>query len=323
MPHPLVSVLLPAYKHERYIQEAIRSIIAQSYQNLELLLIDDGSPDNTWAMVEELRPECERRFKRVIMHRQENTGLCNTYNKLLAEAQGDYVFIVNSDDIARQGAIETLVKFLEQNGDYAVAVGNNDIIDEGGNKIYWDKKKRVAHQKSSGFYGNFKEFFAHRHVDYEEEFGRYETLINKGNHIPNGYLIRRSIFDIIGGYTDEAPMEDYYIFLQISKFSKIKYIDEILFSYRWHGSNTLQLRDSSYRFEDRTLAYEKKLLDASGPEMHRKIFYAKLNKERPIFNLGKVLRVYKIKNFLHKKIFVQFAGKTFKIYHKDCGFNAN
>ena len=63
----LISVIIPAYNHERYVEECIRSIMAQTYRNIELIVIDDGSTDGTFAKLQELKPECEKRFVRVVM----------------------------------------------------------------------------------------------------------------------------------------------------------------------------------------------------------------------------------------------------------------
>ena len=60
----LVSVVIPAYNHEKYIQTTIESVIAQTYKNIELLILDDGSSDNTWNKIQEMREKCERRFVR-------------------------------------------------------------------------------------------------------------------------------------------------------------------------------------------------------------------------------------------------------------------
>ena len=327
MPAPLVSIILPAYKHEKYVQETIRSAVAQTYSNIELIVIDDGSPDNTWAKIEELRKECEARFSRVVLARQDNIGLCKTYNKLLAQAAGEFIFILNSDDVAYPDAVATTVAFLSGHPDYAVAVGNNDLIDSAGTKIYWDKEQNVSYGPREGFYESFKDFYAHPRrghdsIDFlnDAEFGSYFTLVHKCNHIPNGYLIRKSIFDIVGGYTNDAPVEDWHLFLQIAKHSKIKYIDKVLLSYRWHAVNTIQLRDGSYRFFDRTLRHEKSLVDACEDQAVKKIFYDFFNKRKYVVNLSPVFSIYIIRNFMFKKKFLELFGKSFQFSSSDRPF---
>ena len=90
-------------------------------------------------------------------------------------------------------------------------------------------------------------------------FGTYPSLYT-GNYIPNGYLIRKSIFEKIGYFTPEAPLEDYWLMLQISKYAKMKYLNNILFSYRWHKTNTIKNTDRMQMFTEKTLEYEEKIL---------------------------------------------------------------
>ena len=97
----LISVIVPAYNHEKYIEECIRSIMAQTYQNIELLVIDDGSKDGTFEILKALKPECEKRFVRVVFETQENQGTRVTLNRLIDLAQGQYLYTIASDDMAK------------------------------------------------------------------------------------------------------------------------------------------------------------------------------------------------------------------------------
>jgi alpha-1,3-rhamnosyltransferase len=71
----LASLVMPAYNHACFIEEAVRSVIDQTYENLEFLVIDDGSSDATWEILQKLRPACEKRFARLIMERQSCKGI--------------------------------------------------------------------------------------------------------------------------------------------------------------------------------------------------------------------------------------------------------
>ena len=84
MSNPLVSVIIPAYNHEKYIQETIKSIINQTYYHIELIIINDGSKDTTWKKIQEMELECKNRFVTVYFATQENAGTCVTLNKLTA-----------------------------------------------------------------------------------------------------------------------------------------------------------------------------------------------------------------------------------------------
>ena len=259
---PLVSVLIPAYNHEKYVQETIKSIINQTYQNIELIVVDDGSKDLTWAKIQELKEECEKRFVKVHFETKENEGTCKTLNRLLENAQGDFVYIIASDDLAKPQAIEKEVEFLLKNPDYSLCVGDNELIDSESRVCYWDKKRNIIYTKNKANFKTFGEFLSKVVAKFpltSKNFGRYDIFYLK-NYVPNGYLIRKSIFDTIGYFMPEAPLEDWWLMLQISKYAKMKYLNEILFSYRWHSTNAIKNTEKMLELANRTKDYEYKIL---------------------------------------------------------------
>ena len=112
--NPLVSVVVPCYNHERYVKECIQSIIDQSYKNIELIVIDDGSKDASVAVIEGLRGACEERFTRFEFSARENRGLCNTLNQALDWCQGEYFAAIASDDQWLPFKTEKQVEYLEE-----------------------------------------------------------------------------------------------------------------------------------------------------------------------------------------------------------------
>ena len=256
----LVSVIIPAYNHENYVQETINSIINQTYKNIELIIVNDGSNDSTWDKICALEDMCKERFCNVSFETQENQGTCATLNKLLSKSQGEYVYLIASDDIAKPEAIEIEINFLKNNPEYGLAVGNSEIIDSKSKVCYWDKRKNIEYNKKRSKYKTFKDYVKRKNSYFHNsKFGTYETLY-MGNYIPNGYLIRKSIIDKIPKITPEAPLEDWFLMLQLSKYSKFKYIDKILFSYRWHTTNTMLNVEKMQKNTNLTRAYENKIL---------------------------------------------------------------
>lgn len=256
----LISVIISAYNHENYIQESMKSIINQTYQNLEFIIIDDGSSDSTFAKINELKDICEKRFSRFISLTHENKGVCLTMNEMLDLTQGKYVFMLASDDVAAPNAIEVLHDFLSQNENYALAVGENLFIDSESKQCYWDMDRNAVYTEEEAAFTSFSDFLIKvaqaRNLDFlSDEFGSYSSLL-MGNYIPNGYLVRRNIFDKTGYYTEEAPLEDYYLMLQISKYAKMKYIPQPLFYYRWHSANTASQRAKMVDHTQKTFWYE-------------------------------------------------------------------
>lgn len=278
----LVSVLIPAYNHENYVQETLKSIINQTYENIELIIIDDGSKDNTWNKIQEMEQECQKRFKRVYIETKQNEGRQKTQNKLLKLAKGEYIYLIASDDLAKPQAIEKYVNFLSKNKDYTLCVGNDEIIDFEGKVCYWDKDRNIEYDRKKAKYLTFVDFSKKKNPYFNnKKFGSYKTLVI-GNYIPNGFLIRKNIFENIGYYTPNAPLDDWWLMMQIAKYSKMKYINEILFSYRWHGSNTVKQIEYMHKAVEQTQKYEQSLLDnldisTLPKEMRKQIKEIKLN----------------------------------------------
>jgi len=320
----LISVLIPAYNHERYVQEAIQSIIAQTYDNIELIVIDDGSPDNTWSKIQEMKKACAKRFSGLILERQSNHGVGYTFNRALELAKGQYVYTIASDDAAKPDALEILHDFLSAHKDYALAVGNNEIIDAASKRAYWDKKTNLVYNKEKAAYHTFKDFLTRskHHIDFNsDDFGTYKSLL-KRNYIPNGYLIRKDIFSKTGGYVAEAPLEDWYIMLQISKYAKMKYIDKILFSYRWHGRNTIRQTSRMRDYIQKTFTHEIKLVAEKGSKEIKRIMhdFLETNSKKTYINLGPLLQVYRVKNPAYKEYVIKYFNKEKRIKRAKSGY---
>ena len=314
--NPLVSVLIPAYNHEKFVQETIRSIINQTYKNIELIVLDDGSKDSTWQRIQELKEACEKRFARVYFETKANEGTAKTQNKLIDMAQGEYIYLIASDDISKPEAIETEINFLEKNKDYALCVGDNEIIDSSGVKCYWDKDRNIIYDKNKAKYKTFVEFLESRkHFRFTgKKFGTYETIY-QANYIPNGYLIRKEVFDDFR-YTTEAPLEDFYLMLYISKYYKMKFINKVLFSYRWHDSNTIKNDEKMKEYTRKTRMYEDEIFQRIDKErcFPRLLEYFDKGVLYKYFGCPCLFEVKKYRNHSTKIIIVKLFN--FQIYKK-------
>jgi len=130
---PLVSVIMTVYKHNELLQSAIDSVLSQSYQNLELIIVDDCSPDNVFEYLQEIT----QGDKRVKLQRMEKNG--GTYlakNKGMSLAKGRYVSFHDSDDWLHPSKIEISVNKLEENQDVVAVFSNYFRVDESGNFIF-------------------------------------------------------------------------------------------------------------------------------------------------------------------------------------------
>ena len=298
----LVSVLVPAYNHENYIQDAIKSIINQTYENIELIVIDDGSKDNTWQKIKELEEECKKRFVNVYFETKENEGTCKTLNKLISKANGDFITFLGSDDLMAPNLVQKLIDFLSKNNDYILVVCDDQLIDINSNIVGWNNKKNIIKYEDAQF-KTFADFLKYnrKDVNFEtDQFGEYSSFL-KGNYIPNGYLIRKDILlKYVYPFTTEAPLEDYYMMLQLSKAGKFRFIDEPLYLYRIHNSNTSKNKDKMLLMTNKTLSYEEKIVNKIENKKWEDIFNNNMYNIKYKINLGCILKVYRKLNIVNK-----------------------
>lgn len=109
---PLVSVIIPVYNVELYLKEALESVINQSYSNLEIIVVNDGSTDNSQKIIDKL---AHKNSKKITVVTQKNQGLSSARNTGLKYVNGKYIYFFDSDDILKFNAIEKLVEFCEIN----------------------------------------------------------------------------------------------------------------------------------------------------------------------------------------------------------------
>lgn len=259
---PLVSILIPSYNHQNYVQDAIKSAINQTYKNIELYVIDDGSSDSTFEKIEEMRELCEKRFKNVVFEKREHTGLIPNINSFIERAQGKYILNFASDDCVKEDIVEYAVDFLEENPNYAIFAPDNEIMDSEGKIAYWDKNRNLVYDKKSAKYLTFGDFLKKekKYIDFNSpEYGTYPTLAF-GNYITNGLVIKKEVYDKIGLYNQDAPFEDWWFNLQVAKYYKIKYYDKPLFCYRWHNSNSIKNTEKMNIAYNKTIELEKNIL---------------------------------------------------------------
>ena len=289
--NPLVSVVIPSYNHEAYVEATINSILLQDYPRIELVIVDDASKDDTWNKVLSLRPRCEQKLERVVLERNEsNRGTCFTLNKLMSLAKGDFILSIASDDILLSGAISALLMPMIYDEAIGVVVGQNRIMDESGKVCFWDGKRKNIYDKNAAVYKTFNDFiYSYSGVNqFGKSYGRYEELV-KHNHIANGFLVRRKVLDCILPFVSEAPLEDWWWHWQMSKITCYKSIDTPTFCYRWHAMNSIKNRDLMLRLVRQTLWYEWKSLLKSGNRYYIEVFSRVHFKRKYEWGLGRFL----------------------------------
>jgi glycosyltransferase involved in cell wall biosynthesis len=185
----LVSVIIPAYNIEKYISQTIDSVIHQTYKNIEIIIVNDGSTDNTEKIIQKY----SQKDSRIIIVNQQNGGVSAARNSGFKKASGDYFCIIDSDDIMLPEKIATQVNFLEHNKD----------IDFTYSKVYYffDGSYDIYQRDLAAISGN----------------AVYKKLLQYGNFIyTSTVLFRRSVFDDFGGFDEtlrSAEEFDYWLTL--------------------------------------------------------------------------------------------------------------
>lgn len=210
---PLVSVVIPCYNHESFVQDSIQSVIDQTYQNIELIIIDDGSKDGSVEKIQEMIFACQARFVRFEFRHRPNKGLSATLNEALEWCKGIYYSAIASDDMMLPGKTKLQVDFLDANRNISAVFGGYDLIDEQ-NKILLTKVG-----KDKLYY--FEEIFMHDH------------------DLPAPtQMIRMSSLKELNGYREDIIIEDWYMWLKLSEKGQVYYMSEKFSLYRSHGDNT-------------------------------------------------------------------------------------
>lgn len=251
MSTPLVSVVIPAYNHERFVGAAVESVLRQSCSDLELIVIDDGSRDRTGEVVQGYTDS------RLSYYFQENQDAFNTINRGLGLASGEYVAILNSDDVYTPDRLERLLLCRQETGAECLFTDVIPISDEGTEfsdpAFGWN----VWHQKNRTFY---------------RQCGDLYTAFLKGNFMvtTSNLFMTRSAVRKVGNFCSLRYLHDYdYIFrMMLAHPGKVHYLEnEKLLFYRIHSGNTLGEAAIAGRLQDQDLI--KKYMLAVVPETQK------------------------------------------------------
>ncbi|MFR9166729.1 MAG: glycosyltransferase family 2 protein [Dysgonomonas sp.] len=216
--YPLVSVLLPCYNTEKYVEEAVYSLLNQTYGNIEIIAIDDCSTDSTNAILHKLS-EKDSRVK--VFKNDINLKLIKTLNKGITLCNGKYIARMDADDISLPERIEKEVQFLEANEDY-------DIVSTQFATFKTGSKKTSLHTNPLKY----------------EELRAY--LLFKSGICHPACMIRKSMFTDLGLHFEEQYLhvEDYALWSKAMYVTKLANLGgEPLLLYRVHTSQVSSLNE--------------------------------------------------------------------------------
>ena len=212
--NPKVSLVMKVYNGEKYLREAMESILSQTFTDFEFLIIDDGSKDSSAEIV---RSYQDKRIR--FLQNEKNMGLCATQNRVIEEARGEYIAVMDCDDISYPTRFEKQVKYLDEHPEVMMCGSfRNDIVD--GKESPFQQIMNLEHSTLgfSLFFGNM--FFTHSSI-----------------------MFRSAQYHEEGLSYGAAPIaEDYGIIIEMAKRYEVALIPERLIAYRIYNQSTSKVR---------------------------------------------------------------------------------
>jgi alpha-1,3-rhamnosyltransferase len=218
---PLVSVIVPAYNHELYIEEALQSVIDQTYKNIELIIINDGSKDQTAVIIKEFITK-NRKYN-INFIDKENEGVCKTMNKGLEIANGEYIAFIASDDVWINIKVEQQVIFMENNKNIGMVSSDAFFLD-------FDRKTDI---KWSEYKSDLTSYF----INGIQNCNMYDTLLVRPLICAVTVMIRKDICKALNYFDEQLNAEDTDMWLRVARSYPVGYIEIPLVYYRLHNKN--------------------------------------------------------------------------------------
>lgn len=278
---PKVSIIMPCYNSEKYIEKAIQSVLEQTYRNFELIIIDDDSTDKTWEIIEQY---AKKDFRVICTRKSENEkGISKSMNKGIEMARGKYITRMDSDDIIIPEKILRQVQFLDENEEYGICSVNIAMMDNLGN-IYNENV-------------------------YPEQKVPSEWTFLWTNPVPNAPCMYRT--SIIKGnnitFSNLRTAEDYDFLEKLITKTKVYMINLPLYYYRYNEKSTYN-RNRIETFKnslDISKKYYKEVTKKNAPDFYKFLTWFYTNEDEPIIEDVQV-----INEFLEK------TAKEFNEYYK-------
>lgn len=209
MTAPTVSVVMCVFNGERFLHEAVESILAQTFRDFEFIVIDDGSSDRTPSILDAFAA----RDARLRVHHEPHRGLIASLNKGCGLAQGGYIARMDADDIAKPDRLALQVEFMKSHSDVGVLGGAVELMDSDG--------RAIACSQNPSEDAEIRQELQHRCPLW------HPTVV-----------FRHEVFTQAGGYRSVVDAEDYDFWLRVSEHFRMANLSSVLLQYRLHPNQT-------------------------------------------------------------------------------------
>ncbi len=226
---PLISVRIPAYNHEQFIVETLDSVRMQSYPNKEIVIIDDGSTDNTAGKIKDWIKKYRNKIP-VNFKSRENKGVSATINELIKMSRGDFLVGLASDDKLLPESLFLRYKYLKSNPNKMAVFGDSQVIDSNGNILY--------ESGLSDLHSADKKNFLNDHSLKVE-------IITNWSVTGSVIMMRKSLHNKMR-YNETLQIEDRDFYLKMVSQNLLGFIDYPVSAYRLHNNNTCMNKRNLY-----------------------------------------------------------------------------
>lgn len=314
MSRPLISVPIPSYNHEDYIDDCIDSLLSQTYTNAEIIFNDDASTDRTWDKILARKSELEKKFVRVIIHRNENNGgITKSLNYMIDQCHGDIYKSIASDDMLDPKCFENIVDYFDGHPDIDFVLSSGFMVSSNAKfpPIMLDERLFAVPPYKDG-----------------------EIVFDKLYHGPFasvGMAFKMKLFDRYGKYDETITIDDWELMLRFaSNGVKFGFISNPLFYYRQSPGSITSLADNDKLEQRRLFIYSgeeailNKYRDSAGERLyHQELYIRTMSNYKIAYNkkLSNMLNLtyrklmdYKIWGI--KVIYIFLYIKVYKVYRK-------
>jgi glycosyltransferase involved in cell wall biosynthesis len=227
MQSPLISIIIPAYNHERYVADAIRSVLNQSFEDFEIILIDDGSTDNTYGEIKKIDDP------RIRLFRQTNIGAAQTINRGIDLSQGQYITILNSDDMYHPDRLALFKQYMDENPDTMVLSSLVQPVDALGNSLK-PGSDNAFHDYWLGWYETAVQ-------NLQQDGDCFYSLLRSNFVVTTSNIFMHSrIFPNENKFPNLSYCHDYAFLLRALQSYPFGFIHKNLMQYRLHETNTIR-----------------------------------------------------------------------------------
>jgi glycosyltransferase involved in cell wall biosynthesis len=291
----MISVLMPVYNSENFLEESIKSILNQSYTNFEFLIYDDNSTDNSKAIIKKFKQQ-DSRIK--FFFNNKNNGYAKLLNKMIFDAKYNFLARMDSDDISEKTRLEKQLNFLLQNPKVSIVGSFIEIIDKKGNFVRKSK-------------------YPINYLEIKSALRDYCAFSHPTT------MLRADFVKKLGGYrTNMEPVEDYDLWTRLAQVSTMHNLPEYLLKYRLHIDSVSFTRSNDQFLKTEIVRKNYQNLLNGGDDIIGNFNFKSTNKDKLIKNFPFLKKIvdtgdyHNLSVLFKNKVYILFGYKFILFFFK-------